>query len=225
LVKKAYRLQKTAQTQSIDLLSFQNGSSFVLKGTGKYPCYFIATSLDSEWSSFTSNQLFSTILLRVAGLSQRNTPYFQVIGESALLPIDGVQSSEHAVHLVSNECNFIPKLLTKQSQSFLSTQGLEAIRLLKAGNFSIQLNKQEIGKCSFNSNRNESEVKALTSIEINQLFEEAGIKTQTVKSAKGWTGANFLQLNQPITYWKWCVLFALFFLLSEMMVVLFYKSN
>ncbi|MBI3239143.1 MAG: BatA domain-containing protein, partial [Flavobacteriia bacterium] len=70
-VKKAYRLQSNSASESIDLLTFQSGNSFFVRGTGKYNVYLSATSLDQTYSSFTSNQLFSTLLLRIGELSQR----------------------------------------------------------------------------------------------------------------------------------------------------------
>lgn len=222
-VKKAYRLQRNSSSESIDLLSFQNGNSFFVRGTGKYAAYLSATSLDQTFSSFTSNQLFSTLLLRVAELSQRQAPYYLVIGEDGSYPVRQQTNSEQAIHLKKGDIDFIPTVFRKRQSNYLSIQGLEAIRQLESGNYSIEAEQEQLGSLSINYNRAESKIAALTEAQIQQLFESAGIKAMEVRSTSGWTGAAFLQLSQPITYWKWCAIFALLFLLGEMAVIYFWK--
>jgi hypothetical protein len=70
----------------------------------------------------------------------------------------------------------------------------------------------------------ESSVSVLNEDEIQNKFELAGIKAMDIYEAKSWSGASFLKLDQPITYWKWCVIFAIIFVFAEMLVVLFFKK-
>lgn len=222
-VKKAYRLQSNSASESIDLLTFQSGNSFFVRGTGKYNVYLSATSLDQTYSSFTSNQLFSTLLLRIGELSQRQAPYYLIIGEDGSYPIDQPSNAEQAVHLKKGDIDFIPTVFKKRQSNFISVQGLEAIRQLESGNYSVVSGGDKLGALSINYNRSESRIASLNESEIMSTFENAGIKTMAVRSTSGWTGASFLQLDQPITYWKWCVIFALLFLLTEMIIVYFWK--
>lgn len=222
-VKKAYRLQSNSASESIDLLTFQSGNSFFVRGTGKYNVYLSATSLDQTYSSFTSNQLFSTLLLRIGELSQRQAPYFLIIGEDGSYPIGQPRNAEQAVHLKKGTIDFIPTVFKKRQTNFISVQGLEAVRQLESGNYSVISDGEKLGALSINYNRSESRIQSLNESEIMSAFENAGIKTMDVRSTSGWTGASFLQLDQPITYWKWCVIFALFFLLTEMIIVYFWK--
>lgn len=224
LVKQAYRLQAASATQSIDLLSFRNGNSFFVRGTGNLSCYLSATSLSTDFSSFTSNQLFSTLLLRIGELSQRQAPYYLVIGEDGSYPVAQPSNAEQAVHLKKDGIDFIPTLFRKRQSTFLSIQGLEAVRQLESGNYSIGTADQQLGNLSINYNRKESKIAALTDSEIRDAFENAGIRTQAVSHAEGWTGAGFLELDQPYNYWKWCIVFAIVFLLAEMGINYFWKS-
>jgi hypothetical protein len=222
-VKKAYRLQSNSGSESIDLLTFQSGNSFFVRGAGKFNVYLSATSLDQTYSSFTSNQLFSTLLLRIGELSQRQAPYYLIIGEDGSYPIDQPSNAEQAVHLKKGDIDFIPTVFKKRQSNFISVQGLEAIRQLESGNYSVVSGGEKLGALSINYNRSESRIASLNESEIMSTFENAGIKTMDVRSTSGWTGASFLQLDQPITYWKWCVIFALLFLLTEMIIVYFWK--
>jgi hypothetical protein len=194
-----------------------------VRGTGKYNVYLSATSLDQTYSSFTSNQLFSTLLLRIGELSQRQAPYFLIIGEDGSYPIGQPRNAEQAVHLKKGTIDFIPTVFKKRQTNFISVQGLEAVRQLESGNYSVISGGEKLGALSINYNRSESRIQSLNESEIMSTFENAGIKTMDVRSTSGWTGASFLQLDQPITYWKWCVIFALFFLLTEMIIVYFWK--
>lgn len=223
-VKKSFRLQRQSSTESIDLLSFQNGNSFFVRATGKFNAYLCATSLDQDYSSFTSNQLFSTVLLRVAELSQRQAPYYLIVGQDGSYPVASSGNAEQAIHLKKDPIDFIPTVFRKRQSAYISIQGLEAIRQLESGNYRIELDQQKIGSLSINYNRSESEIAALNESQISSLFENAGIKAMDVRTTSGWTGASFLQLSQPITYWKWCVIFALLFVLGEMAVIYFWKQ-
>ncbi len=224
LVKQAYRLQAASATQSIDLLSFRNGNSFFVRGTGSLSCYLSATSLSTDFSSFTSNQLFSTVLLRIGELSQRQAPYYLVIGEDGSYPVAQPSNTEQAIHLKKEGIDYIPTIFRKRQSSFLSIQGLEAVRQLESGNYSISTSAQQLGHLSINYNRKESKIASLSDTEIRDAFESAGIRTQSVSHAEGWSGAGFLELDQPYNYWKWCVVFALVFLLAEMGINYFWKS-
>lgn len=223
-VKKSYRVQSGSNTLAVDLLTYENGSPFFLKGSGKYNVKLATSSLSSDFSSFTSNQLFSTLLLRTAELSQRNAPYFLIIGDPQNYPIAEAPSADRTVQLKNNATVFLPKVFVKNEAAFLSVQGLEAIRQLKAGNYDIHLGEKSIGALSINYNRLESKVGNLSTSEIQSLFEEGGIKVQSINDAQGWSGAAFLQLDQEQNYWKWCVILAILFVFAEMGIILFYKK-
>ena len=134
-VAKAYRLMTNSKTLSSNLISYQNGTPFFVKSTGKNNSYLFSTSLKQEFSTFTSNQLFSTLLLHVGNLSQRQNPYYLIIGSDGSYPLNINSSSENPVHLKQGQIDYIPVIFTKNKRSYLSIQGLEAIRILEAGNY------------------------------------------------------------------------------------------
>jgi hypothetical protein len=223
LVKKAVRLSSNKTNYSVALINHQNGSPFLLKGIGDYSVYFISTPLKEEYSSFTSNQLFSTILLRTGELSQRQAPYFLLIGESAKFPVT-LQDSEIPMKMESKQISFIPQIYNVNNESFLQIQGIEAVRQLEAGNYKLVQGKSNLGICSVNYNRLESKTNAYNETGIQEQFEKAGIPVEQLFEAKDWSGASFLNLDQPVNYWKWCLIIALLFLLAEMVIVIFVKK-
>lgn len=223
-VAKAYSLRNSSQTRAVSLMNYQNNLAFFVRGTGKYPVYLLSTSLDPSFSTFTANQLFSTILLRTAERSQRNAPYALTLGESAYYPLRDLPSGEAPVTLKKGAESFIPRVFTKDQFNFLSLQGLDLVRGLKAGIFDVTKGNKKLGELALNYSRLESKVDVENLSDVRQTFERSGIQVEKAMSAADWSGGSFLQLDEPQTLWKWCVLLALIFLLLEMIIVIFVKQ-
>lgn len=223
-VAKAYRLMNNSKTLSSNLINYQNGTPFFVKSTGKNNSYLFSTSLKQEFSTFTSNQLFSTLLLHVGNLSQRQNPYYLIIGSDGSYPLSINTSSENPVHLKQGEIDYIPVIFTKNKHSYLSIQGLEAIRILEAGNYNISQDGKPKGTLSMNYNRLESQTLESTPEEIKTTFEQAGIHVNTMQDGSNWNSASLLEIGESYDSWLWFVFFAGIFVLCEMALLIFYKK-
>lgn len=223
-VAKAYRLLSNSKTLSSNLINYQNGTPFFVKGTGKNNAYLFSTSLKPEFSTFTSNQLFSTLLLHAGNLSQRQNPSYLIIGSDGSYPINVNASSENPVHLKYGQIDYIPVIFTKNKRSYLSIQGLEAIRILEAGNYSISQDGKQSGILSTNYNRLESQTSESTGDEIKKSFEQAGIRVNTLSDGSNWNSASLLEIGENYDTWVWFVFFAGIFVLCEMALLIFYKK-
>jgi hypothetical protein len=223
-VAKSYRLLSNSKTLSSNLINYQNGTPFFVKSIGKNNAYLFSTSLKPEFSTFTSNQLFSTLLLHVGNLSQRQNPYYLIIGSDASYPLNMNGSSENPVHLKQGTIDFIPVTFTKNKRPYLSIQGLEAIRILEAGNYSISQDGKVKGTLSTNYNRLESQTQESSQEEIKKSFEQAGIRVNSMQDGSNWTSASLLEIGESYDSWKWFVFFAGIFVLCEMALLIFYKK-
>ncbi len=223
-VAKAYRLMNNSKTLSSNLINYQNGTPFFVKSTGKNNSYLFSTSLKQEFSTFTSNQLFSTLLLHVGNLSQRQNPYYLIIGSDGSYPLNINSSSENPVHLKQGQVDYIPVIFTKNKRSYLSIQGLEAIRILEAGNYSISQDNKPKGTLSMNYNRLESQTLESTQEEIKTAFEQAGIHVNAIQDGSNWNSASLLEIGENYDIWLWFVFFAGIFVLCEMALLIFYKK-
>ncbi|AEA45428.1 BatA domain-containing protein [Fluviicola taffensis] len=221
---KAYRLMPNSKTLSADLINYQNGTPFFVKSTGKGNAYLFSTSLKQEFSTFTSNQLFSTLLLHVGNLSQRQNPYFLVIGSDGSYPLKNTSSSENPVHLINKQVDYIPILFLKNKRQTISVQGLEAIRFLEAGNYNILQDGKSLGTVSMNYNRLESQTAESTQEEIKKDFEQAGIHVNNLQDGSNWNSASLLEIGENYDIWLWFVFFAGIFVLCEMALLIFYKK-
>lgn len=223
-VAKAYRLINSSKTLSSNLINYQNGTPFFVKGNGKNNSYLFSTSLKPEFSTFTSNQLFSTLLLHVGNLSQRQNPYYLIIGSDGSYPLNANTASENPVHLKQGQVDFIPVVFTKNKRAYLSIQGLEAIRILEAGNYSIYQDGKVKGTLSTNYNRLESHTQESTQEEIKNTFEQAGIHVNAIRDGSNWNSASLLEIGESYDTWLWFVFFAGIFVLCEMALLIFYKK-
>lgn len=223
-VAKAYRLLNQSKTLSGNLINYQNGTPFFVKSTGSSSAYLFSTSLKPEFSTFTSNQLFSTLLLHVGNLSQRQNPYYLIIGSDGSYPLHVDESSENPVHLKQGTIDYIPVVFTKNKRSYLSVQGLEAIRILEAGNYTIFQDGKAKGMLSTNYNRLESQTSESTQEEIKAGFEQAGIEVHSIQDGSNWNSASLLEIGESYDTWKWFVFFAGIFVLCEMALLIFYKK-
>lgn len=223
-VAKAYRLINNSKTLSSSLINYQNGSPFFVKSTGKGASYLFSTSLKQEFSTFTSNQLFSTLLLHVGNLSQRQNPYYLIIGSDGSYPLSNVATGDNPVHLKQGTIDYIPVLFTKNKRSYISVQGLEAIRILEAGNYDIQQEGKNKGIVSMNYNRLESQTAESTPEEIKTSFQQAGIQVNAIQDGSNWNSASLLEIGESYDIWIWFVFFAGIFVLCEMALLIFYKK-
>jgi hypothetical protein len=164
-------------------------------------------------------------VLRTAELSQKKHPYYLTIGNSKAYPVTTENTNtDQPIHIIGKDCDFIPRTLTQKNVTRISIQGIEAVRLLAAGNYNLQKGGVSCGNLSLNYDRKESLVAAFSRAELSAEFSKAEYSIEKVSDALGWSGASFLTLAQPVTYWKWCVIFALLFLLAEMLVIHLYKK-
>ena len=109
---KAYRL---SGKNTYELIKMQNGSPLFVRSNSKKSAYIFASSLTENFGNFTSNALFSSILLRIAESSQRRYPISLTIGSEVKFPIFSVPQIEEPLKIKSatkgdEKFDFIPQI-------------------------------------------------------------------------------------------------------------------
>lgn len=223
LVSKSYRLEPTASTEAANLLNYQNGSPFFVRGNGNFRAYVLATSLKPDFSSFTSNQLFSTLLLHVAALSQKQSPLFITLGADSYYPIEKTIDTDRPLHLKNEQTDFIPLVFTRNGRSMLSVKGNEALSLLQPGIFKITEDKKDLGYLAVNANRLESDITPADETYCLELFRQNGFQVSELKDGSTWKGGGLIDTGSGSSYWKLFIILALTALLGEMVVIMYFK--
>lgn len=228
-LSKAYGVANRNASGFTQLIEMQNGSPLFVRTSKPYSCYIFTSSLAESFGSFKSNALFSSILLRIAETSQRRYPIAITIGTDAKFPVYKVPETEEPLKLKSEETavsadrqEFIPETEKENDLVVIGVYKNSFNNGLKAGLFEITKGKP-LGFMALNYNRNESDVSTLTKDEIVNGFSEKGIKNVSYATFSDESDASFIEIEKPKEYWRWLLVAALLFFLTEMALLKWMK--
>ncbi len=216
---KAYRL---AGKSGFDLIKMQNGSPLFMRTNGTNSSYIFTSALTKDFGNFTSNALFSSILLRIAESSQRRYPISLTIGSESKFPIFSVPNVEEPLKIKSKNLEFIPQIEKTNDLTSISINKSSINTSLESGFFEI-IKGKTLGFIALNYDRNESDVKALTQEEIETNFASKGIENVSFSTISNETEASLIKIEKPKEYWRIFLIFALVFLLVEMSLLKWLK--
>ena len=221
-ISKSYSVINANQSAAYPLLKQRNGNPLLLKSPGNYSNYLYTSSLAISFGNFTQNAIFPAILLRMGELSTRKLPSFVTIGQDAKIFIYNTSNAEKPLRLVNKTVDFIPQYQRFKSIASISISGAEAIEKLVAGSYQL-IDEEEIGRLAINYDRKESSTDIMEGKQIIQSFENAGVKNCTFKSVDNGQSTTQLKLDKPFEYWRFFVILALLFILTEMVLLKFWK--
>jgi hypothetical protein len=216
---KSYAISKN---NALGLILMQNGSPLFLKLSNEYSAYIFTSSLTNNFGNFTSNALFSSILLRIAETAQRRYPISLTIGSDTKFPLYKVPQSEEALKLKSENLEFIPQIETNNDMSSISILKNNINSSLKAGFFEI-IKGKTIGYIALNYMREESKIQTLSEAEIKDNFISKGIQNLSFSSLSSESDGALIKLDKPKEYWRIFIFLALIFLLVEMSLLKWFK--
>ncbi len=189
------------EDQSAFLTAVQNQMSTV---------YVFAAPLNRDNSNFQNSPLIVPTFYNMAQQISKSGIVSMTIGESRPYFVDAGLEKDEILQVRNNDERFIPVQQAMSNRVRLTFNESPT----QAGNFNIFRGNDEVGKISFNYNRTESE---LTEVDKN-VFADYEI-IDNIESV-------FDKLQQDRTQneiWKWFVLLALFFLITEILIQKFVK--
>jgi hypothetical protein len=219
-IKKSYDLLNFEQKAIFPLVTLRNGSPLLIRTSEN--SYLFSSALNSEFSTFSDNALFPTVLLRAGEFSKRNLPLYATIGKESKLLIYEELSEEQPLKLTQNNFEFIPVISKNGFSTNISISGAEAIEKLKAGNYKI-FSESVIGVIALNYDRLESEISYKIKNEIEVELEKIGVKNLNFSTVENGQSLTVVDLDKPQEYWRICLVLALLFILSEMALLRFMK--
>jgi hypothetical protein len=221
-VTKAYQTFKQDKSSFYELIRLQNGTPLFLRSEGSLNTFLFTSSLDNSFGTFTSDALFPSIILRIGEMSQRKSPISLIIGKESYYPLYKKESGEIPIHLKNDKVDFIPQIQKRGLINYISLSGQEALEILSAGTYDIVNGKKE-GILSLNYDRNESSTETFTADEIVSSLENQALKHVTFSEISEGQSLTKIDIEKPFEYWKLFTILTLIFLLSEMMVIKFWK--
>jgi hypothetical protein len=222
-VIKHYTISKTTKSNEEYLLKLQNGDVFLSKyDVAQGKLYLSSVPLQTDFSNFTKHALFVPTLYKIGIYSMNTQPLFYTIGDNESIELGTILSGENVAHIKSLNTTFdiIPehKVVNSKTEIILHNQ------ITEAGNYNLFSGKDLLTGFAFNFNRKESDLTCLTTDElkdkliINNLKNIRVLKTDS-KNLKEYIS----EVEQGKKLWKLCIILALFFLATEVLLIRFMK--
>lgn len=220
-VSKVYRGVTNSKTLGHNLIELQNGLPLLAfnERTGK--SFMFYSSLHSDFGDFTKDILFTSVLLRMGEISQRNQPEYLTIGKANHYPIYKKIDGETPIHITGNKIDFIPQTTTVSGVKYISLSNPSNTQEVYAGNYKLKTDRT-IGGISLNYDRKESLLASYTEKEITAQLQQRGVQNITFNEINGASSAALITIDKPFSYWKLCIVLTFIFVLLEMMFVRFF---
>lgn len=202
-VETSYRFS----SNSNHVLSYEDGSPFLVGNTNTYA---FSSALNSDNSNFNNSQLIIPVLYNMGLQSLKFSKLYYTIGQSNSIAIQTTIGQDDILTLDSEDTSVIPLQKTYSKSVVLETEDFPNT----AGILSVKNKENILQNLSFNYNRSESN---LSYYDLNTLTN-ANIESSlanTINNIKSSTNVNAL--------WKWFVIFALAFLIIEMLLLKYLK--
>ena len=226
-VNKHYTYVFPANSGVETLVSLLSGGDFLSsKSIGSGQLFILSVGLNNTYGNFTSQLLFSPIMHGIASKRRSVNSLYYTLGstKNINLAIGNLMTGDKPATLINQSTNqtIIPGQRIVNNSLLLDFNNI----ILKNGYYNLQIGDSLIGALAFNFNRDESDMRFLSSDQINQFCIESGIKNYGILDE---SDPNFKEvinaLQKESDFWKLFIIFALSVLLLEILVLRYWKEQ
>jgi hypothetical protein len=224
VVFKHFPLRCPSLSLTESLISLGNGRPFMnVLPVEKGKLYLLASPLEEDFTSLPRHALFVPVLYKIALNSQPALPLFYTLGRNDKIELPWLEVAGDQILKIrelGNGNEFIPEHRD-------GTDGTELIlhnQVRNAGHYTIVGYEDSYHNFSFNFDRRESDLTLLGEDALEDLISATGAENLSVFSSVGKPVTKSLQeLNEGIKLWKLFIIFVLFFLAAETVLLRFWK--
>ncbi|HEX9826847.1 MAG TPA: hypothetical protein VGA80_09645, partial [Flavobacteriaceae bacterium] len=196
-----------ASASSTSVLSYEDGSPF-LSNTGNV--YSFNAALNDENSNFKNSPLIVPVLYNLGRQSLKLPQLYYTVGKENTVDINTKLSQDDILTLNADDRAVIPLQQSYANKVELITNEYPN----EAGIFEVKNKDVLLKNLSYNFNRNESDL---------TYFDLSSIQNVTVDNAVNLTLQDIKSTTNVNELWKWFVIFALVFLIVEMLILKYFK--
>lgn len=202
-VETSYSFSSNANS----VLSYEDGNAFLVGSDG---IYAFSSALNDDNSNFKNSPLIVPVLYNIGKQSLKLPQLYYSIGQPNTIAINAVLGQDDILTLGTDENTVIPLQKTYSKTVVLETTDYP----VNAGIFNVKNESKILQNLSFNYNRTESDLNYLdlkrnTNVSVNESL------ATTINDIKSSSTINAL--------WKWFVIFALVFLIIEILLLKYLK--
>jgi hypothetical protein len=223
-IRKHYSISKPLTGVSDDLMTLDNGDPlFTLKSAGSGKVYLSAVSLGDDWGNFPRHALFVPVILNIAFESESQLPLMYYTQQETGIKIGNVKLQGDNVFRVSSEDGsneFIPEVKQVDGQTVLFMRN----HITDAGIYNVRDADKIVNVLAFNFNRKESDLRFPNTAQLNALMSEVS-GTVVLSEGKKEISKLIAERNHGRKLWKWFIIAALIFILSEVLLLRFFRKK
>ncbi|MFW5774395.1 MAG: hypothetical protein ACOCWD_06915, partial [Tangfeifania sp.] len=220
------KFREDIRSDESNLLWFQNGdkalSTFPF---GKGKVWVFSFPLNQKYETFARDILFVPSLYIIVLNSLPDQQISYTIGEDQtyLLPRGVNASLESAIEIENRNSGdrFIPSVNITGQGTRLELGGM----IETAGNYLVKDEDETVASVAFNYDRQESDLRYFETSELQEKLTAANVENASVIEN---VSDNFTEVFEEIQrgkqLWKWSILLALFFILTEVLIARFWKQ-
>ncbi|MCG2430533.1 BatA domain-containing protein [Aequorivita xiaoshiensis] len=197
----------TISTNATPAIRFEDNQPFLLQ---KNKTYLFTSAINKENSNFQNSPLIVPTIYNMALQSLPLPHLYYTIGEQNSVAVPVNLGQNEILKIKDSISQFIPLQQTKANYVLITTTEEPT----NAGNYQIVKENEILENISYNYSRSESELLYLNPDEWNGV----NVYSAIVNLFESLTDANSIN-----SFWKWFAIFALLFLLFEMLILKFVK--
>ena len=202
-VDSYFRLNRGAEK----ILGFENKEEFLLR---RGNVFLFTAALNEENSNFKNAPLIVPTFYNIGNLALTPARLYYTLGRSNKFDVSISLQKDEILKLASPDFSFIPLQQSYPNKVVINLEDEPE----SAGHYQIKSDSSVIKTLSFNVNRQESLLNFRSLNYLEGFIVENSIP-EVFETVESKTEINAL--------WKWFVIFALFFLLIEMLILKFFK--
>jgi hypothetical protein len=188
-------------------LKFEDSRGFLIENK---QLYLFTAPLNTNNSSFSNSPLIVPTFYNIARQSLKTPDLYYNIGTENSFDISTSMQQDDILNIKNNSNNIIPRQQYFNNKVTITT--IDSPNL--AGVYDVTNKSELITKISYNFNRSES----------NLLYQDiSNLENVTISNSVA-EMINTLKSNSKINeLWKWFIIFALAFLIIEMLILKYFK--
>jgi len=197
----------TISTNATPAIRFEDNQPFLLQ---KNKTYLFTSAINKENSNFQNSPLIVPTIYNMALQSLPLPHLYYTIGEQNSVAVPVKLGQNEILKIKDSISQFIPLQQTKANYVLITTTEEPT----NAGNYQIVKENESLENISYNYSRSESELLYLNPDEWNAVNVYSSIENLF---------ESITEANSINSFWKWFAIFALLFLLFEMLILKFIK--
>jgi hypothetical protein len=206
------------------LMKLRSGNPLLARyASGKGSIYLFTVPFSGSFSNLPRHAVFVPVMYRMALLSRNHDALAFVLGGEQSVNITEVSlTGDPVFHLKKQGADFdiIPSVRSTGSGVRLGFSG----QVTEAGNYELVHEGRQVRSLSFNYNRDESLLKFYDAGALDEIAEAGKLPSfKTFDANKADIASGVSAFSSGISLWKYCIILVLVFLLTEILLLKFWK--